>query len=136
MKTRIVISLLWLAGSFLFLSSILYAANEYESRMMGVVAGQPGTRPTLDKANALETKLKDAKTINEVAAIQEKEGMELMRYYNAMSASLVFQQIIHRAWAFWIVSAFVPLLFLWSPTLMTWRRVQPRPEAGKQCIAA
>lgn len=133
MKPKIVITLLWLAGTFVLLSRLLYAANEYESRMMGAVAGQPGSRPTLDHAKVLEAKLRDAKTIDEASAIYKEIGMEEMRYGNAMGASAVFEEIIHRAWAFWVVSAVLPLLLLWWPACAaSWRRMQTHTDLKQQ----
>ena len=125
MKTKLFISVVWVVGTFLLLSWMLYAANDYDRSMLAAVTGEPGAQPTLERAKSLESQLRDAKTIEEASAIQGRMGEEIVRYGNAQSAAVSQRRMIERAWFLWSVAAFVPLLFVWSSNLARlWRRIQ------------
>ena len=122
MKSRLVISCLWIVTTFLLLSAALYAANDYESNMLAAVVGQPGVQPTLDRAKALGDEKMKAKTIEEAGAINGKIIDAISRYLHARNGSRARQRMISRIWLMWGVSAFVPLMFLWSSPIATLTR--------------
>lgn len=115
MKSRIALSLFWLIVSFLLLSRVLYAVNDYQSRMLGAVTGQPGTPPTLERAKDLQIKLREAKNMDEARAIMDQIGGDMAKYLSVGSASIAFDAIVQRVWILWGVSAVMPLAFLWWP---------------------
>ncbi len=125
MKAKLFISVAWVLGTFLLLSWTFYAANDYDRSMLAAVTGEPGVQPTLDRAKALEAQKRDAKTSEEASALDRKIGEEIVRYGNARSAAVSQRRMIERAWILWGVSAFVPLLFIWSSQIAPlWRRTQ------------
>lgn len=130
MKPRLCVSLIWVTGTFLVLSGLFYAANDYEQHMLAAITGKPGLVPTLDRARALEAQRLQAETIEEVHALNGEIGQEIVRHGNVMSASASRRHLIQRAWILWGISASVPLAFLWWPNLVAlWRRLQPRSAA-------
>ncbi len=135
MKQRLIITPIWVLGTFLLLSWFLYAANDYQRSMLAAITGQPGVQPTMERAKALETQKLKAKTMDEVSAISAKIGQELVRYGNAMSAQVSRDRMIQRAWVLWGVSAFAPLLFLWWSQLASfWTRLHGRPPSHGKTV--
>lgn len=131
MKLRIILSLVWITGSFLLLSWVLYAVNDYQSQMLEAVTGQPGTPPTLERAKALETNLREAKNMDEARAIMDQIGEDVVKYLRVGSASIALDAIVHRVWILWGVSATIPLLFLWGHLASKhWRRFQAPAGVG------
>ncbi len=117
MKSRITLSLIWILVSFLLLSWVLYAVNDYQSRMLGAVTGQPGAPPTLERAKKLEAKLREAKNMDEARAIMDQIGDDIAKYLSIGSASVAFDAIVQRVWILWGASAIIALLFLWWPVV-------------------
>ena len=125
MKNRIIVSLLWIAATFLLLSWVLYAVNDYQSLMLAAVTGQPGTPPTVERAKKLEAKIREAKSMDEVRALTDQIGEDFAKYWNVDSASIALGAIVRRVWILWGVSASIPLLFAWwAPASDSWRRFQ------------
>ena len=124
-KLRIILSFSWVLGSFLLLSSVLYAVNDYQSRVLGAVTGQPGTPPTLERVKMLESNLRGAKNMDEARAIMDQIGQDMGKYLGVGSASIALKDIVQRVWFLWGVSATVPLVFLWWPLVsVRWRQFQ------------
>jgi len=138
MKHRIILSLVWIAVSFLLLSWVLYAVNDYQSRMLEAVTGQPGTPPTLERAKKLETKLREAKNMDEARALMDQIGEDIAKYFSVGSASASLDAIVRRVWILWGVSATVPLVFLWWPLASDrWRGSQAAAlSAGSPVVQA
>jgi hypothetical protein len=133
MKAKLFISVAWVVGTFLLLSWMLYAANDYDRSMLEAVTGQPGVQPTLGHVKALETQKREAKTLEEASAIQGMIWEEFVRYLKMRNAAFSQRRMIDRAWILWGVSAFVPLLFIWSSPLSgLWRRIQPGSQTHEK----
>jgi hypothetical protein len=131
MKYRVTLSLVWVVATFLLLSWALYAANDYESRMLGAVTGQPGTPPTLERAKKLKAKLRETKNADEAHELMSQFSDDVDKYLRVGSASVARDQMIQRVWILWGFSASVPLLFLWWPTASgCWRRSQTAAASG------
>jgi hypothetical protein len=134
MKYKLVITLMWVLGTFLLLSWFHYAANDYNRSMLTSVTGEPGVQPTLERAMALwKQKKLEAETIEQADAINEEIIEEMKRYGSARRAEVSRRQMIQRVWLLWGVSAFVPVLFLWWSHLASlWKRLQSHPAADRK----
>src|SRR4026207_145753 len=126
MKVRLIISIVWVAGTLVLFGSFLYAAHDYERKMAAAVTGKEGVQPSLDRVNILEARKLLAKTRKEADPIIDEILLEKNRYSSAMRGAASRRQMIQRATILWILSALVPVCFLWSPHLLAYsKRLQP-----------
>jgi hypothetical protein len=135
-KAKLFISAVWLIGTFLLLSEILYAANDYDRGVLAAITDQRGEQPTLEHVKALEKQIQAANTFEEAINIQDTIWKELGRYFNAQNEVFLQRRMIERVWLLWIVSALVPLLFIWWPHLARRGGSSALPVSERQCVDA
>ena len=136
MKSRILLSLAWVLTTFLLLSWVLYALNDYDTHAMAALAGPSGTSPSLERAKRLDANIRNAKTTEEVRALMDQFGQDVQKYFAAGSISIAREVLLRRVWMSWGVAASIPLLFLWwGPASAYWRRLQPaEPSNGSPVV--
>jgi hypothetical protein len=122
MKPKLMVSVAWVVVTSLFLCWLCYAVNGFERVMLGAVTGAPGVYPTLNRAREARAKLQKSKSFEERSALLDQIVSEENRYFAARTARFAKESVLRQFWMFEGVVAIVPLFFLWSPELLSWRK--------------